>query len=94
MPLDVLKDLLGLLGALIMAVPFFRDFVRRVRRDQARALRPFFAPFAKALRKAETEQTAEMEAASLLDLSLMLAGLIFLAASFGIGLYIGLHAKS
>ena len=91
MTLEVIKDLFGVLGALIMAVPFFRDFVRRIRRDQTRALRPVFAPFAKALRKAETEQTAEMEAASFFDLSLMLAGLLFLAVSFSISLYIGLH---
>lgn len=91
MLLDVLKDLLGLLGALVMAVPFFRDFVGRVHRDQIRALRPVFSPFARALCRAETEQTTQMEAASFVDLSLMLLGLIFLAVSFGISLYIGLH---
>ena len=90
MTLEIVKDLFGVLGALTMAVPFFRDFVGRLRRDQTRALRPVFAPFAKALRKAETEQTAAMEKASFVDLFLMLAGLIFLAVSFSISLYIGL----
>jgi hypothetical protein len=92
MTLDTLKDLFGLLGALVMTVPFFRDFARRLRRDQVRVLRPVFAPFAKALDQAETQQTTEMERASRGDLTMMLAGLLLLMASFGISLYIGLHA--
>jgi hypothetical protein len=92
MSADVLKDMLGLLGALIMTVPFFRDFVRRLRRDQVRELRPVFAPFAKALGKAESEQTVEMEKASRGDLMMMLAGLLLLTASFGISLWAVLRA--
>jgi hypothetical protein len=90
MSLEVLKDLLGLLGGLTMAVPFFKDFLRRRQRDDVRELRPVFTPFARALDKAEMEQTSEMERASGADLVLMLVGLALLIASFAVSLYIGL----
>jgi hypothetical protein len=89
MGLDVFKDLLGLLGAVMMAVPFFRDFLRRRQRDDVRKLRPVFTPFAGALNKAEVEQTSEMERASRSDLLWMLTGLALLIASFAVGLYVG-----
>jgi hypothetical protein len=88
MSLDVLKDLLGLLGALAMAVPFFKDFLRRLRRDEVRRLRPVFAPFGKALNKAEMEQTTAMERASRWDLAFMMIGVSLLTASFARSLYI------
>jgi hypothetical protein len=88
MSLDVLKDLLGLLGALAMAVPFFKDFLRRLRRDEVRRLRPVFAPFGKALNKAEMEQTTAMERASRWDLAFMMIGVSLLTASFALSLYI------
>jgi hypothetical protein len=72
MSLDVLKDLAGLLGAVAMGVPFFRDFRRRMGRDEVRKLRPVFTPFSGALKRAEEEQTADMERASLWDLAWML----------------------
>jgi hypothetical protein len=91
MSLDVLKDLLGLLGALAMAVPFFKDFLRRLRRDEVRRLRPVFAPFSKALNKAEMEQTTAMERASSWDLAFMMVGVTLLSASFALSLYISAH---
>jgi hypothetical protein len=89
MSLDVIKDLLGLLGGVTMAVPFFRDFLRRRQRDDVRELRPVFTPFVRALDKAEMEQTGEMERASRADLLWMLIGLALLIASFAVSLYIG-----
>jgi hypothetical protein len=87
MSLDVLKDLLGLLGGVMMAVPFFRDFLRRRQRDDVRELRPVFTPFSGALDKAEREQTMDMERASRADLLWMLIGLALLIASFAVSLY-------
>lgn len=91
MSLDVVKDFLGLIGALAMAVPFFKDFIRRLRRDEVRSLKRVFAPFAKALDKAEVEHTAAMEKASNGDLGFMICGVILLASSFGVSLYISAH---
>jgi hypothetical protein len=90
MSLDILKDLLGLLGGAAMAVPFFRDFLRRRDRDEVRALRPVFTPFARALKKVETEQTEDMERAGYADLVWMLGGLALLIASFAVSLYISI----
>jgi len=91
---EVIKDLLGLLGALVMAVPFFKDFVRRLSRDEVRDLRRVFSPFAKALNKAEVEHTAAMEKASAWDLGLMILGVVLVAASFAVSLYISAHHPS
>lgn len=88
MSLDVFKDLLGLLGGVTMAVPFFKDFLRRRQRDDVRELRPVFTPFARALAKVEMEQTSDMERASRGDLLWMLTGLGLLIASFAVSLYI------
>jgi len=88
MSLDVFKDLLGLLGGVVMAVPFFRDFLRRRQRDDVRKLRPVFTPFARALNQAEMKQTSEMESASRSDLLWMLSGLALLIGSFAVSLYI------
>ena len=91
MSLDVLKDLLGLLGALSMAVPFFKDFFRRLGRDEVRNLRRVFAPFAKALDKVEVEHTSDMEKASNWDLFFMILGAVLLAGSFAVSLCISAH---
>jgi hypothetical protein len=91
MSLDVLKDLLGLLGALAMAVPFFKDFFRRLGRDKVRRLRRVFAPFGKALDNAEVQHTTAMERASGWDLAFMMLGVTMLTASFAVSLYISAH---
>jgi hypothetical protein len=88
MSLDVIKDLLGMLGGVAMAVPFFKDFRRRLDRDQVRDLRPVFTPFARALEQTEIKQTVQMERASSGDLLWMLGGIALLIASFTISLYI------
>jgi hypothetical protein len=91
MSLDVLKDLLGLLGATAMAVPFFKDFLRRMSRDRIRRLRRVFASFGKALENAEVHHTTSMEAASRWDLAFMLFGVMLLIASFAVSLCISAH---
>jgi hypothetical protein len=91
MCLDVLKDLLGLLGAIMMAVPFFKDFVRRQSRDEVRRLRRVFSPFGKALANVEVQHTTAMERASRWDLGFMMIGVSLLIASFAVSLYISTH---
>jgi hypothetical protein len=90
MSLEVLKDLLGLLGGLVMAIPFFRDFQRRRGRDAVKDLRPVFTPFRQALEQAEHRTTEEMARASRADLVWMLCGLGLLMASFAVSLYISI----
>jgi hypothetical protein len=91
MSLDVFKDLLGLVGALAMAVPFFKDFRNRIGRDEVRRLRGVFSAFGKSLGSAELVHTADMERASAWDLGFMLAGAFLLMASFAVSLYISAH---
>jgi hypothetical protein len=50
-----------------------------------------FAPFAKALNKVEVDHTSDMEKASNWDLTFMILGVLLLAASFAVSLWISTH---
>jgi hypothetical protein len=86
----LIKDGMGLAGSVIMAVPFFRDQMTRKQRKQIAALKDFFTPFAKALSRAEAEETDNLQAPSRFDTGCMLTGLMLLGASFAVGLFAGL----
>ena len=86
--LDVLKDLLGLIGGVIIIVPFFRDYLERRKRDRLRELKLVFTPFARAINAADESQTEQMERASQKDMFSMVIGIGFLIASFAISLWI------
>jgi len=87
MDASLIKDALGFVGAAVMAVPFFRDHGARKRLKRTKDLRAFFTPFTKALNAAEAANMDNVLAASKLDVTLMLAGLSLLAASFAVGLF-------
>ncbi len=89
---DLLKDLFGLIGSIVMIVPFFRDFAERRLRGRMNWIRSVMPSLAGGIDKLLKQQTAEMEKASPFDLGCMLIGLAFLIASFAVSLWISAHA--
>lgn len=92
MTLDIIKDLLGLIGSIILIVPFFRDFTQRRFRDRLHDLGRTFPAFGGTLDKFLTAHKTGSEKASNADLACMLIGIGLLIASFAVSLYISAHA--
>jgi hypothetical protein len=89
MSLDVLKDLLGLIGSILAIVPFMRDFVQRQKISRlAKRNNPVFRESAKERLAKEKEKLREPNSA---DLSFVMTGILLLIASFAVSLYISLH---
>jgi len=92
--LEVLKDLLGLIGAIVLIVPFFRDFMQRRFRDQLSDLARTFPVFGRKLGTMLAAHKSEGEKASNTDLAFMLIGIGLLIASFAVSLYISAHGAA
>jgi uncharacterized membrane protein len=92
--LDVLKDLLGLIGSIVMIVPFFRDFVQRRSADRLRGLLRIFRPFRRTIETALDAQKTKSEQASSADLACMLIGIGLLIASFAVSFYVSAHTAN
>jgi hypothetical protein len=94
MNLEVLKDLLGLIGSILAIVPFIRDFALR---HEVHRWRKY--SFSLPLFRERTEQFAEEGEAKLkepsrADMYFVMAGISLLIASFAISLFISRHGAA
>ena len=94
MSLEVLKDLLGLLGSIVLIIPFFRDFMQRRFRDQLRGLVATFPRFGRTIENVLHRKKTESEEASNTDLAFILIGIGLLIASFAVSLYVSAHGPA
>lgn len=94
MSLEVLKDLLGLVGSILAIVPFMRDFAQRrtIRRwlSYVNSI-PVFRKRTAAVAAAEEKKLREPNSA---DMLFIMAGIFLLIVSFAISLYISVHGAA
>lgn len=87
MSLPVIKDLLGLLGGILLIVPFLRDFLQRRELRFWTDLRRRFPGFRRAIDPIAAAQYDKLTEPSQTDMRFVLFGILFLIASFAAGLY-------
>ena len=92
-PWEVVKDSLGFLGAVIMAVPWLRDYFARRRRDWLRGV-PVFGSLAAAIDRRAERLKEKLGRAKDEDFVYMTIGLVLLALSFAISLWRNVIAAS
>jgi hypothetical protein len=85
--LDVLKDLLGLIGGLVAAVPFVRDFAQRRSVRWWQQTRQAIPGLRRAIDPVVNAEDEKLKAPSRTDLRFVMAGILLLIASFAVGLY-------
>ena len=94
MSLEVLKDLLGLVGSILAIVPFMRDFAQRrtIRRwlGYVNSI-PVFRKRTAAIAATEEKKLREPNST---DMQFVMFGILLLIASFAISLFISMHGAA
>ena len=87
MTLDIIKDLLGLLGAILTVVPFLRDFAHRRELRRWLDLGRIFSRFRPAIDPIAEAQNARLREPTASDMHFVMFGILLLIASFAVSLY-------
>jgi len=87
----VLKDLLGLVGGILLIVPFLRDFFQRRELRFWTDLRRHFPAFRRAIDPIAAAQHVKLTEPSQTDMRFVMFGILLLIASFAVGLYDSAH---
>lgn len=91
MTLDVAKDLLGLLGAILTVIPFLRDFAQRRKLRRWLDLRRIFPRFRQAIDPIAEVQDARLREPTASDMQFVMFGILLLIGSFAVSLYNSAH---
>jgi len=91
MSLDVIKDLLGLIGAILTVIPFLRDFAQRRRLKRWLDFRRIFPRLGGAIDPIAEAQSARLREPTASDMQFVMVGILLLIASFAVSLYNSAH---
>lgn len=91
MTLEVVKDLLGLIGSILAIVPFLRDFAQRKKIRRWKDYSRYIPVFRKRSETIATKEEAKLREPSSADILFVTVGISLLIASFAVSLYLSMH---
>lgn len=94
MSLEVLKDLLGMVGGILAIVPFIRDFAKRHEVHRWRKYGIDLPAFRERTEQIAAAEEAKLKEPSRADMYFVMFGILLLIASFAISLFISMHGAA